>query len=307
MAEEKHQESSIGSDLAGNKLIWIAGAIILLIAGWFGLKAIFSSMESYRLTLVDAPKEVNASSVATFTWRIDGPATTIHHTSVYLGTESQTGELGLDANPESTKYNLSVKDFESGDYNIPLQFIGNIIIDNPGTYYYRVQASIKDKNYWTDEYTLTVTDHKISIIDAPKVANQGDIFTLTWRVDGVPTTIQNTAIYYGSVSTPGTLGKEVVPVTTKYTDQTEEFLKGEYTVPLQFVGNVKIASPGSYFYRGHAVIDGQNFWTDEYSLEVSPKVTVSPEESETTPKSSPTLSEEENMEELPSAVSPTGV
>ena len=266
-----------------------------------------ASSANYKLTLADAPKEVVVGLNATFTWRIDGPATTIHHTSVYLGTESQTGELGLDANPESSKYNLSVKDFESGDYNIPLQFIGNIIIDNPGTYYYRVQASIKDKNYWTDEYTLTVTDHKISIIDAPKVANQGDIFTLTWRVDGVPTTIQNTAIYYGSVSTPGTLGKEVVPVTTKYTDQTEEFLKGEYTVPLQFVGNVKIASPGSYFYRGHAVIDGQNFWTDEYSLEVSPKVTVSPEESETTPKSSPTLSEEENMEELPSAVSPTGV
>src|SRR3989338_7757444 len=98
MAEEEKQDNQ---NFSGNKLVWIGGAIVLLIAGWFGLKAIFSSMESYRVSLVDGPKEVNATSTATFTWRIDGPAATINHTSVHLGTASQPGELGTDVKPEN--------------------------------------------------------------------------------------------------------------------------------------------------------------------------------------------------------------
>ena len=61
MAEEtKKEEVEENIDLSGNKLVWIAGAVILLIAGYFGLRAIFASMENFRLTLVDAPKEVFA-------------------------------------------------------------------------------------------------------------------------------------------------------------------------------------------------------------------------------------------------------
>jgi len=135
MAEATKKEEEESIDLSGNKLVWIAGAIILLIAGYFGLRAIFASMENFRLTLIDAPKEVVTNSNATFTWRIDGPATTINHTAVYLGTTSQPGELGTDVKPENTPYKFLVKDFNSGNYNIPLQFVGNVVLDAPGTYY----------------------------------------------------------------------------------------------------------------------------------------------------------------------------
>src|SRR3989344_9304884 len=143
MPENIKKDSADSIDLSGNKLIWIIGAIVLLVAGYFGLKAIFASMENYRLTLVDAPKEVSAGQTATFTWRIDGPPTTINHTSVHLGTTSQPGELASDVKPENTPYKLNVQDFANGNYNIPLQFIGNIMIDTPGAYYYRVHATIK--------------------------------------------------------------------------------------------------------------------------------------------------------------------
>src|SRR3989344_5304314 len=190
MAEAtEHKDQS--EELSGNKLVWIAGAIILLVAGWFGLKAIFSSMESYRLTLVDGPKEANASQTATFTWRIDGPPTTINHTSVHLGTTSQPGQLGTDVKPENTSYNLAVQDFVNGNYNIPLQFIGNIVMETPGVYYYRVHATIKNKEYWSDEYSLEVKiqDYKVTILDAPTEVTEDQVFAYTWRVDGVPTTI----------------------------------------------------------------------------------------------------------------------
>lgn len=293
MAEAaEHKEST--EDLSANKLVWIAGAIILLIAGWFGLRAIFASMENYRLTLVDAPKEVNATSTATFTWRIDGPSAAINHTAVHLGTTSQPGELGTDVKPENTSYKLMVQDFANGNYNIPLQFIGNIVMETPGIYYYRVHAQIKNKEYWSDEYSLEVKiqDYKVTILNAPSEVVEDSVFAFTWRIDGIPTTINHTSIHFGTVSQPGELDKEVAPQDTKYSDLIKDFAKGNYNIPLQFVGNSTIARPGTYYYRGHAVINGQNYWTAESTLEVKSKTavvksTVTPAEptSEQTPES----------------------
>jgi len=154
--EEKKSEVAADGDITTNKYVWIVGAVILLVAGWFGLKALLGPSENYKVTLVDAPKEVVKDGVATFTWRVDGPPVLIHHTSVHMGKESQPGDLGKDVKPADTKYIDFVKDFAQGDYNIPLQFVGNLQMTDAGTYYYRVHAIVNDKNYWTDEYTFEV-------------------------------------------------------------------------------------------------------------------------------------------------------
>jgi hypothetical protein len=270
-----------GVDIASNKYVWIAGGIILLIAGWFGFQAIMGTSDNYKLSLVDAPKEVTVGGVATFTWRIDGPGTQIHSTAVRLGTESQSGDLDAKVKPEDTKYTMFVKDFTNGDFNIPLQFVGNIPLTALGKYYFRVHALIKDKNLWSDEYSLDVKPlaPKVTVIDGPKVVEAGKVFTFTWRVDGPPATINHTAIYFGTESTPGTLGTDIAPAGTKYNEYIRDFASGKFNVPLQFVGNAKIATPGAYFYRGEAIVDDANYWTDEYTLEVKPaaeKQAVSP-------------------------------
>jgi len=301
MAETDTPENATvtGPYITGNKYIWIIGAIILLVVGWFGIQAIFGASENFKLSLVDAPKEVAAGAVATFTWRIDGSAATIHHTSVHIGTTSQLGEFGREIKPEDTKYTELVRDFASGDYNIPLQFVGNISMANPGKYFFRVHANIKDKNYWTDEYSfdVIVPDNKVTLMDAPKEVTANQVFTLTWRIDGPPATIHHTSIHYGTDSNPGTLGKEVKPEDTKYTDLVKDFAKGDYNIPLQFVGNTKIATAGTHYFRAHAIINDQNYWTDEMILEVkaapdtkakSKTVTPSPELS---PEVSPSPSE----------------
>src|SRR3989338_8482401 len=84
--------------------VWIVGALILLVAGRFGFRMLIAPFQEYRLTLIDAPKEVNSGSVATFTWRIDGPPNTINHTAVHLGTTSNPGELGKEVKPADTRY-----------------------------------------------------------------------------------------------------------------------------------------------------------------------------------------------------------
>ncbi len=253
-----------------NKYFWIIGGIVFLLAGVFGWKMIFGEGD-YKVTLVNAPQESVAGSNVTFTWRVDGPSTTINHTSVHYSTISTPGILEKTVKPGDTQYTDLVKDFASGQFTIPLQFIGNTVIAAPGKYYFRVHALVKDKNYWSEEYTLDVKstgDYQISIINAPKEVTAGSIATFTWDIYGVPTAINHTAIHFGDKSNPGILDYTVKPGDTSYTDFVKDFASGKYDIPFRFVGNVQIATPGAYFYRAHTDINGRNLWTDEATFEV---------------------------------------
>lgn len=264
---EQKEKNKIG--FSSGKIVWIVGGIVLLAACIFGFKAVTGSFESYKATLINVPKEIPVGSLATFTWRVDGPATTINNTAVYFGTVSNPGDLDTDITPRETNYTDFVKDFTSGDYNIPLQFVGNTSVKNQGKYYFRVYAQVEDKHYWSDEYSFTVrpAENKVSLINAPEKMTVESISTFTWRVEGPSTTISSTAIYFGTTSTPRELGKDVKPEDTEYLYVLPDFVKGRYNIPLQFVGNLKIATAGAYFYRVHANIEGRNYWTDEMTLD----------------------------------------
>lgn len=257
-------------NMSKNTYIWIAAAIIFLIGGWFGIKYLIDSTAEYKVTLVDAPKEVTAGGIATFTWRIDGPATTISHTAVHFGSTSVPGELGKEVKPADTQYTEMVQDFADGKFDIPLQFVGNVRVPAPGKYFFRVHATVRGKNYWTDEYTFEAKqgDYTVSLIDGPKETEAGKVLTFTWRVDGAPTTITHTSVHYGRTSVPGELGKDVKPAEVPYSDLIKDFADGKYNIPLQFVGNTRVLSSGTYYYRAHAIINGANYWTSEYTLEV---------------------------------------
>jgi hypothetical protein len=280
--QQNTQKSQGGGSVASNKYLWAIGAIILLLVGWFGIKTVISPYEDYKLTLVDAPKDIYAGVNAAFTWRIDGQPTTVTSTSVYMGTTSNPGDLKKDVKPSDTKYTDFVKDFANGKYDIPLQFVGNHIINTAGKYYYRVYALIKDKNYWSDEYTLNITsmENKVILLNIPKEFEANSISTFTWKVEGSPNVINATTVYYGLESTPGGLDTNIIPAATKYTDNIKDFANGKYNIPLQFIGNVKIATAGSYFYRGYAVIDGKNYWTDEGGFKVLPVGAIAKQQAE---------------------------
>lgn len=259
--------------------VWIVAGLILLAAGWFGFKMLIAPFQEYRVSLVDGPKDAMAGNNVAFTWRVDGPATTIHSTTVYLGTVSNPGTLGKDVKPADTRYTDFVKDFASGNFNVPLQFVGNTAVPTQGTYYYRVYAMVGDKNYWSDENTIdvkapTAKDYSLTFLNAPAEATAGDVVPFTWSVDGPVTQIHHAAVYYGLKSNPGTLEKTVTPQETTYTGEVKDFDNGTYNIPLRFVGNEKMATPGAYFFRVHALINGNNYWTDEHTIEVKKKAPV---------------------------------
>ncbi len=269
--EENKQQQQENKDITQNKYFWVIGSALLLLVGFFSWKLIFGSDEDYRVSLVDFPRQINAGNNLAFTWRVDGPPSVINHTSVRYGLESNPGELNRDIKPTDTKYTDFVKDFADGKYNVPLQFIGNTKITKPGKYYFRVYAFIKEKNYWSDEYSLEVkvpSDYKVSIVNTTKNITVGQTATFTWYVDGSPIEINQTSVYFGQASVSGILDKNVKPSNTKYTNMVKDFANGKYNIPLQFVGNAEIATPGSYFYRAHALINGKNYWSNEDVFEV---------------------------------------
>jgi hypothetical protein len=266
MAEHHSSDDMQTIDLTKNKFVWIIGIVVLLAIAAFAVKAIFFAGGEYRVTLIDGPKEGAAGNVTTFTWRVDGPPAVINHTSVHYGLESNPGELGKEVKPADTKYTDFVKDFANGSFNIPLQFIGNTVMPQAGKYYFRVHAVIKDKNYWSDEYTIDVkpAEHRVSAVNIPAEIAPGVVATFTWRVDGPPTKISSTTVYYGEASEAGKLGKDIKPADTSYTESVKDFIKGEYDIPLQFVGNTTTPKKsGTYYYRVYALVGSDNLWSDE--------------------------------------------
>lgn len=268
--EENKKINDNNQDITQNKYFWIIGAAFLLIVGLFSWKLIFGSDEA-KVSLIDFPRSVNAGNNIAFTWRVDGPPTVINQTVVYYGTVSNPGELNRDIKPADTKYTDLVKDFADGKFNIPLQFIGNTKIAVPGKYYFRIYALVKEKHLWSDEYSLEVkpaSDYKVSAVNVTKDITTGQTATFTWYIDGPAAEISQTSVYFGQASVSGILDKSVKPADTKYSENVKDFTNGKYSIPLQFIGNVKIAVPGSYYYRAHALINGKNYWSDEDIFEV---------------------------------------
>lgn len=223
----------------------------------------------FTISLVHAPTELSEDETASFTWYITGPPTTVHTSTIYYGTVSTPGNLTHQADPESTRYTASLGDFMKGDYELPIQFIGNTSQLSPGTYYFRGYTVIDGKQYWTDEQLFVVKKvpvNEVTIIDYPKTLSPGNSGSFTWDVSGPAANTGFTAIVAGKQSKAGKFRTSVATTETPYTTIVSDFTQGTTHIPLRFVGNATIKDPGTYYFRAIAFINGKNIWSDEYSF-----------------------------------------
>lgn len=113
-------------------------------------------LPKYEIKIINPPEKIKKGENIVFTWEVSGPSTTTTFTTIAIGTTSKSGNLDYTVDIPHTPYQILVKDFTNGSYNIPLRFIGNAVINDSGKYYYRVLAFVNSKNIWSDEYELTV-------------------------------------------------------------------------------------------------------------------------------------------------------
>ncbi len=217
------------------------------------------------------PSSVKAGDVATFTWSITSIPKTIPSTAVYFGRTSNTGVFTTAMTPDESGYTAATPEFISGSYTIPLTFIGNTKIPEPGTYFARAWALVDGKNIWSDEKSFIVDAspvHSVSITEKPDAVFAGANAAFTWDVSGPPSSAGYTAIVYSSTSYPGSLDTAAALQSTPYKTLTTEFSGGSYSVPLRFIGNAVIHEKGTYYIRALAVVGGKNIWSGESSFEV---------------------------------------
>lgn len=225
----------------------------------------------YKVAFVDAPLSILEGTQATFTWTIDGPSKTIHKSAVYFGLSGTPGDLSKDTAPSETPYSETVKDFISGDYEIPIRFVGNATVVKPGKYYARVYALIDGKNYWSQERVFNVAPvpgHEIKIINFPEKVKLNDNTSFTWEISGPSATTAFTAIVGAKESKSDNLSQSVDLAQTPYKILVKDFINGNYSVPLRYVGNTVMPEYGTYYIRALTVINGKNIWSNEHTLSV---------------------------------------
>jgi hypothetical protein len=104
----------------------------------------------------------------------------------------------------------------------------------------------------------------VRVVDPPATATVGESLTWRWEVTGPDgAAIPHTAIHYGNESVPSN------PTPASYAEGTNA--PGYYTgtAPQQFTHEVTFEEAGTIYYRAHAVVGGENAWTDELTISVT--------------------------------------
>lgn len=110
---------------------------------------------------------------------------------------------------------------------------------------------------------------QITATTTPDTGTVGEKMEFGWAIDAEEgTVVMSTAVHYGTESTPGVLGEEVSPADIPYVSVTTAHISAP--LPGTFTTSLYPTSEGTLYYRFHAVIDGKNYWSDEYSAEVAP-------------------------------------
>lgn len=116
----------------------------------------------------------------------------------------------------------------------------------------------------------TMPEYSISLVDYPSSVKVGEEFTVSWRVSSnTLTTISHTAVHYDTASHPGNFGIDVPP-NAGYNSLAGNFISSNFSIadPETFSAKMKIDDPGKVYFRSHAIIDGKNYWTQEYMIDV---------------------------------------
>ncbi|GEM_PF-2402431 len=117
---------------------------------------IVTQAPKHEIKIVDPPANIHSGENITFTWDIYGPSSTSWYSVIASGKQSKSEDLDANINLSMTPYAILVNEFITGPYTVPLRFIGNAKIIDPGVYYFRALSYINGKNIWSPEYSFSV-------------------------------------------------------------------------------------------------------------------------------------------------------
>ncbi len=119
---------------------------------------------------------------------------------------------------------------------------------------------------------------------APNSATAGQEVTISWSVSGDAAITPHTAIHYGPSSVKNPTGPQDYAKATPFQCQITNC-----PIPSPFSAKLKIDEPGTYYYRAHAVINGENVWSEEKAITIAAKAQPQPARIPEQPESKTTV------------------
>lgn len=88
-----------------------------------------------------------------------------------------------------------------------------------------------------------------------------------WSIDATSDQFATeTHIFWGPTSTPSALTKSDSPEAVGYPNKTTDYTEGKYFLPSKFDSKITYPSPGKYWFRAYAKINGEHLWSQEYQV-----------------------------------------
>jgi plastocyanin len=112
----------------------------------------------------------------------------------------------------------------------------------------------------------------VTLTTAPTSSIAGQQVSINWHIDSDPASIRHSAVHFGPNSVPSPKGPGDYPSASQYlcTDVA-------CSIPGDFATTIGIAKSGTYYYRAHAVIGGQNYWSDEKTITIQAQPPPAPQ------------------------------
>ena len=118
-----------------------------------------------------------------------------------------------------------------------------------------------------EEVQQSTSGTAVEVSAPPASGRAGSPVPLTWGVQApVGAVATHTAIHWGTNSVAGELGTDVGPGAAGYPNLLPDYAQGSFALPRTFTGAVTFPAAGTYSYRAHAIIDGKNYWSPEYTV-----------------------------------------
>ena len=116
----------------------------------------------------------------------------------------------------------------------------------------------------------------ITSVQAPASVAADSSFAVSWAITGPEKAIPHTAVHYDTASHPGDFSLDVAPGDSGYPSLTPEFASGEFNIPNTFTVSMQAPESEVLYYRVHAIIDGNNYWTSERMITVTTTAPAAP-------------------------------
>jgi len=109
----------------------------------------------------------------------------------------------------------------------------------------------------------------IDIISSSNASKAHERTQFVWQINASDSVnVKSTAIYYSYESSPSALPANISPQQASYEHHSDDYSYGKFALPDSFDAAIVFPAPGMVYYRIHAQVDKDNYWTPEYNIKI---------------------------------------